>query len=130
MGLLKSVFFTAMMVFGCNLSRINPLKCISINNQESKIKTKIVNVNSKEPVFFPFVIKGTKFSGSCHNINGKLCVPDVAKNLNVRAFNLMSRTNETRHIEWHEMRKCKYRPGPSVCNNKKRWNKDKCRCEC
>ena len=119
-----------MMVFGCNLSRINQLKCISINNQESKIKTKIVNVNSKEPVFFPFIIKGTKFSGSCHNINGKLRVPDVAKNLNVRAFYLMSRTNETRHIEWHEMRKCKYRPGPSVCNNKKRWNKDKCRCEC
>ena len=29
----------------------------------------------------------------------KVCVPDVVKNLYVKVFNLMSRTNETRHIE-------------------------------
>ena len=45
-------------------------------------------------------------------------------------FNLTSRTNETRHIEWHEICKCKYRLDASVCNNKQRWNNDKCRCEC
>ena len=39
-----------------------------------------------------------------------------------KVFNLISRTNETRHIEWHETYKCKYR---IQC-----WNKDKCRCEC
>ena len=32
----------------------------------------------------------------------KICVPDIAKKLNVKVFNLMSRTNETRFIEWHE----------------------------
>ena len=58
------------------------------------------------------------------------CVPDVVKNLNVKVFNLMSRTNETRHIEWHETCKCKYRLGANVCNNKQRWNEDKYRCEC
>ena len=42
----------------------------------------------------------------------------------------MSRTNETRHIKWHETCKCKCRLDASVCNNKQRWNKDKCRCEC
>ena len=42
----------------------------------------------------------------------------------------MSRTNETRHIEWHERCKCKCRLDASVCNNKQCWNKDKCRCEC
>ena len=38
----------------------------------------------------------------------------------------MSRTNEIRHIEWHETCKC----GANVCNNKQRWNKYKCRCGC
>ena len=57
-------------------------------------------------------------------------VPDVVKNLNVRVFNLMSRTNKTKHIEWHETYKCKCRLDDSVCNNKQRWNDDKCRCEC
>ena len=42
----------------------------------------------------------------------------------------MSRTNETRHIEWHETCKCKCRLDGSVCNNEQRQNEDKCRCEC
>ena len=42
----------------------------------------------------------------------------------------MSRTNETRHIKWHEPCKCKCRLDASVCNNKKRWNNDKCGCKC
>ena len=59
-----------------------------------------------------------------------MCVPDVVKNLNVKVFNLMPRSNETRHIEWHETCKWKCRLDVSVCNNKQRWNNDKCQCEC
>ena len=40
-------------------------------------------------------------------IHMQKCVPDVAKNLNVKVFKLMSRTNETKHIKWHETCKCK-----------------------
>ena len=42
----------------------------------------------------------------------------------------MSRSNQARHIEWHETYKCKCRLDSGVCNNKQRWNKDKWRCEC
>ena len=41
----------------------------------------------------------------------------------------MSRTNETRHVKWHETCKCKCRLDTCFCNSKQRWNKDKCRCE-
>ena len=58
-----------------------------------------------------------------------MCVPDI-KILNVKVFNLMSRTNEARFIKWHEKCKCKCRLDVIVCNNKQRWNKNKCRCEC
>ena len=73
-----------------------------MNNQGCKVRPQIVNVNSDAPVFFPFSIKTSKCSGSCNNINdpyAKTCVPNVVKNVNVEAFNLMSRTNETRHIK-------------------------------
>ena len=76
-----------------------------------------------EPLFYPFIIKTSKCSGSCNNINdpyAKLCVPDAVKNLNIKVFNLMSRTDETRHIKWHETCKCKCRLDASVCNNKQR----------
>ena len=42
----------------------------------------------------------------------------------------MSRTNETRHMQWHETCKCECKFGANACNNKQRWKKDKCRREC
>ena len=99
---MKQIFVSAMMFFGCNLLSVNPLECVSINNQECKVRPEIVNVNSNEPVFFPFSIRTSKCSGNSNNINdpyAKLCVPDVVKNLNVKVFKLMLRTNKTRHIE-------------------------------
>ena len=59
-----------------------------------------------------------------------MCVTDVIKNLNIKVFSLMSKTNEKRHIKWHETRKCKCRLDASFCNNKQQWNDDKCGCEC
>ena len=100
-----------------------------MNNQECKNKTASYYVNGDEPVFFPFSIKTSKCSGSCNNINypyAKICVPDVVKNLNVKVFNLMSRTNKTRYKEWHETFRCECKFGANVCNNKQRWNKNKC----
>ena len=115
-----------------NLLSTNQLSCISMYNQKCKVRLEIINDNSDEPVFYLFSIKTSKFSGSCHNINdpyAKMCVPDVVRNLNVKVFNLMSRTNETRHIKWLESCKCKCRLDASVCDNKQRWNDDKWRCE-
>ena len=70
---------------------------------------------------FTLSIRTSKYIGSCNNIYdpyGKVCVSDVVKNLNVKVFNLMSRTNETRHIKWHGTCKCKCKQDASVCNNK------------
>ena len=96
MDLLKKYFFTGLTI----LSTVNPLStyqlsCISMNNQECKVRPEIINVNSDS-------IETSKCSGSCNNINdpySKMCVPGTVKKLNVKLFNLMSRTNETRHIK-------------------------------
>ena len=115
------------------LTSVSSLSCFSMANKECKVRPEIINVNSNESVFYPFSIKTSECSGSCNNINdpyAKICVPDILKDLNVKVFNLMLRTNETRHIKWHETCKCKCRLDASVCNNKQRWNNDKCRCEC
>ena len=71
-------------------------------------------------MFFTFCIKASKCSGSCNNINNpcaQLCIPDVAKNLNVKVLNLVPGINETRRMEWHETCKCKCRFNNNVCNN-------------
>ena len=90
-----------------------------MNNQPCKARPEIINVNSDKHIFYPFSIKTSTCSGSCNNINNpyaKICVSDIIKNLNVKVFNLMSKTNETRHIKWHETCKCKGRLDASVCS--------------
>ena len=130
-GFIKKVFVVAMTFF--NLSNVNSLEYASMNNQECKTRTKIININNNEPEFYPFSIQVNKCSGRCNNINdlyAKLCVPDVVKNVNVKVFNLLSWSNQTKRTEWHETCKCKCRLDSSVCNNKQIWNEDKCRCKC
>ena len=116
---IKKIFLTGS-AFLSSLISTTLLSCISTNNETCKVRPEVVNVNSNEPVFSPFCIKTSKCSGSSNNINdryAKICVPDAVKDLNVKVFNLMSRTNETRHIKWHETCKCKCRFDANVYNN-------------
>ena len=94
---IKKVFHIRSL-FLSSLVSTTPLSCISMNNQACKVRPEIINLNSNEPVFYPFSIKTSKCSGRCNNINdpyAKMCVPDVVKILNIKVFNLMSRTIET-----------------------------------
>ena len=104
--LIKKAFFLGLIILS---NFTNALDCVSMKNQKCKVRPEIVDINSNNPIFYPFSIKINKCSGNCNNINdpyAKICVPDIVKNLNVRIFNLLARTNETRHINWHEKCKC------------------------
>ena len=132
LGFIKKVFFIGLTIL-LSFTSVNSLSSISMNNQACKARPEIINVNSNNPVFYTFSVKTIKCSGNCNNISdpyAKICVPDVVKDLNIKVFNLMSRTNETKNKKWPEICKCECRLDAIVCNNKQRWNKNKCRCEC
>ena len=79
-------------LFLSSLVSTTPLDCISMKNQDCKIRPEIININSNNPIFYPFSIKVSKCSGNCNNINNpyaNMCVPHVIKDLNVKVFNLM-----------------------------------------
>ena len=87
---IKQIFISTMMIFG-SLSNVNPFACISMKNQECKVRPEIVDFNSNNPIFYPFSIKTNKCSGNYNNINDpypRICVPDIVKNLNVKVFNV------------------------------------------
>ena len=91
LGFVKQIFVSTMMFFDYNLSSVNSLECVSVNSQECKIRLEFINVNSNDPIIYFFSIKTSKRSGSCNNKN---------MNMNIKVFNLMSRTNKTRHVKW------------------------------
>ena len=108
----KKAFFAGLTILS-SFTRVNSLSCISMNNQECKVRPQIVNVNSDASVFFfLFVLKQVNavVIVTILMIRMRKCVflmllkiymskELIFKNLNVKAFNLMSRTNETRLIK-------------------------------
>ena len=61
-GFIKKCF-SKELAFLSTLTSVNLLSCISMNNQECKVRPQIVNVNGDDPVFFPFSIETSKYSG-------------------------------------------------------------------
>ena len=68
----KKVVFIGLTILS-DFTNVNSLlNCISMKNQECKVRPEIINVNSNEPVFYPFSIKTRKCSGSCNYINAHI----------------------------------------------------------
>ena len=63
-------------------SIIGALNCVSMNNQECKVRPEIVDVSSNNPIFYPFSVKINRCSGNCNSINdlyAKIYFPDIVK---------------------------------------------------
>ena len=56
---IKKLFYIGSL-FLTSLVNTTFLNCISMKNQECKVRPGIINVNSNEPVFYPFSIKTSK----------------------------------------------------------------------
>ena len=52
----KKIFYIGFL-FLSSLVSTSPLNCISMKNQERKVRPEIMNVNSNNPIFYPFCIK-------------------------------------------------------------------------
>ena len=64
----KKTFFIGLTILS-SFTNASSLSCILIKNQACKVKPQIVNVNSNNPIFYPFSTETSKCSGICNNIN-------------------------------------------------------------
>ena len=53
---IKKIFYIGSL-FLSSLVSTTPLSCISIKNQECKVRPEIVDINSNNPIFYPFSTK-------------------------------------------------------------------------
>ena len=56
---IKKWFFVGSLLLS-NIVSANTLSCISMNYQECKARPEVINVNSSNPIFYPFSIKTSK----------------------------------------------------------------------
>ena len=118
-----------------NILKVNTLECLSVINRECMPRPEILDVNegAGEALFYPYNVLVNKCSGSCNTLDdpmAKLCVPNVAKRVNMKVYNFLMTLNETRNVLWHESCKCVCRLNLSICNSKQIWNSDTCKCDC
>ena len=111
------------------VSTVSP-NSLLLKNQECKVRNVIID---NDYMTFPYKIKVDKCVGSCNDKENpyfKVCLLDVVKNISVKNFDLISKKSVLRNISFHQSCKCGCLLDEKVCNNKQKWNKDKCRCEC
>ena len=73
-----------------------------------------------------------KCSGSCNSSNDlsiKICIPSKTKDINVKAFNMISNKNEAKTLVKHISCHCKRKFNSTTCNSNQKWNQT-CVCEC
>ena len=84
----KKVFLVGLTILS-GFTNASSLSCISMDNQECKVRPEIINVNSNNTIFYPFSVKKSKCSGNCNNINNpcsKICAADFMNDLNVKVI--------------------------------------------
>ena len=107
----------------------NKLDCFLLKNKECKVRKVIIDNGY---MTFPCKIKFDKCIVSCNDKDNpyyKICLPDIIKNVIIKGFDLLSQKNVLRNIPFHKSCKCGCLLDEKVCNNKQKWNKEKCRCE-
>ena len=102
------------------ISTANSLRFISLKNQECKVREVIVD---NKYMTYPYSIN------NIINPYSRVCVPNITKKFTLKIFDLMILTNKTTQIIFHESCECICRLDPIICNNKQKWNKDKCSCD-
>ena len=94
-----------------NILKVRALECASFLNQKSMPRPKILNVNEGigEALFYPYNVLVNKCSRSCDTLDNhmsKICVLKIIKNVNMKIYNFLIRSNKTRNVLWHESCKC------------------------
>ena len=104
-------------------------KCLVVNNGPCMVRPILVDLNPVELRYYPFMISLNNYTGSCNVLSSKISVPKQTREINVKAFNMITNENEAKAMVEHISCdfKCKFNSKISYLNQK--WNYKTCQCE-
>ena len=71
---------------------------MSLNDEPCMVRPTLIDLNLAELKHYSFMVSLDKCSGSCNVLSPKICVPRKAKDLNVKAFNMITNRNEAKTL--------------------------------
>ena len=69
----------------------NGTKYLFLDDEPCMVRPTIIDMNPVELKYYPFMISLNKCTGSCNVLSPKICVPKEAKDINVKAFNMINK---------------------------------------
>ena len=124
-SLIKQVFIV-LLSFGESLAT----KCVSFNDEPCMIRPTLIDVNPVELKYYAFMISLDKCTGSCNVLLSKVCVPNEAKDINVKAFNMITNKNEVKAIKKHTSYDFNCKFNSTTHNSNQKSNNKACQVEC
>ena len=71
------------------------------------VRLTLIDVNTGELKYYPFMISLNKCAGICSILSPKICVPKETKHINLKAFNITTNKDEAKAMTGHISCDCK-----------------------
>ena len=108
--------FIVLLIFSESLA-LNQTKCLFFNDEPCMVRPNLIDLNPVEIKYYPFMITLDKCSGNNNVLSPKIYVPKETKDINVKAFNMLTNKNEAKTMTKHISCDCKCKLNSTACNS-------------
>ena len=124
-GLIKQVFIVLL-----SFCKSLATKCLFLNDEPCMVRPTLIDMNHVELKYHPFMISLNECTRSCNVLSTKMYTPKETKDINVKAFNMITNKNEAKAMTEYILCDCKCNFNSTTCNSNQKWNNKTCQCEC
>ena len=90
-------------------------KCIFFNDEPCIVRPTLIDMNPFELKYYPFMNSLNKCPGNCNVLSPKICLPNETKDINVKAFNMITNKDEAKAMAEHISCDCKCKFNSTTC---------------
>ena len=101
-------------------------KFLFLNDESCMVRPAVIDTNSNQLKYYPFMISLNKYSGNYNAFSPKMSVPKEIKDINVKAVNMIRNNDEAKAMAEYISGDCKYKFNRTTCSSKQKWNSKKC----
>ena len=107
--------FIVLLSFSISLA-CDRTKYLFLNDELCMVRPTIIDMNSVELKYHPFVISIDKCTGSCNVLSPDIYVPKETKDIYAKAFNMITNKGEAKPMTEHISCDCKCKFNSTTCN--------------
>ena len=101
-----------------------------LNDEQCIIRHTLIDLDPVELKYYQFMVSLDKCTGSCNVLSPKIYVSKEIKDINVKAFNMMTNKIEAKAKTKHISCDCKCKFNSTKCNWNRKWSDETCHYEC